>query len=372
MKMAATYDLTGKAALVTGASRGNGLLTARLMGYDAIGLQTDPFLLFAARAKTRAYANLPELRRQITGLLERAAADLDRLDSDGDMQWKLAGEVPAMPRLQTWLSGRVVWKVLALRHSIEECVGEEYRDLPMLALAAALRGASHMKLSPHAYGSRETKQFAPVLYHFDAKLRKMLSDLEWLGTQEEIGSVSVLNRDIRYGAATLPENLATIAIASPPSLEDADPTVRTRLELFFLGHVGNMEELNTLRERLSFHGEEPSDAEPKSQSGQTATLRDVVQAINEKHGKESGDVTGYFTSLTRALHNTREMLAPGSPLIISVRESVHKGVYVPTLNIVTELGREIGYLVEDTKVTHTRRHPARKGGLKEFVVVMRA
>src|SRR5687767_13765190 len=207
------------------------LLAAKLEGRNAVGMEANPFLRFVAKAKTRDYAGLPVLKAEIESLLKASEGALEKVEIDGDAQWRLASRMPAMPRLQSWVSNRVVWKVLALQECIEECVSEENRDLPLLALASVLRGASHMRLSPHAYGSRESKPYTPVLYHFDAKLRKMLADLEWEEEQEGLGRVEVTE-----GRADS-DNLADLAVAAPPTLEDHDPTVQTRIELFFLGYV---------------------------------------------------------------------------------------------------------------------------------------
>jgi NAD(P)-dependent dehydrogenase (short-subunit alcohol dehydrogenase family) len=74
--MSATYDLTGKAALVTGASRGNGLLTAQKLaraGADVYlaALDTDAAMESAA-AKVRAGA--PD-RRVACGIFDFAELD---------------------------------------------------------------------------------------------------------------------------------------------------------------------------------------------------------------------------------------------------------------------------------------------------------
>ena len=347
---------------------GDGLLAAKLAGRNGLGIEANPFLQFAAHAKTRAYT-LPQLRLETERLLEEAKGALDKVDSDGDLQWRLAGRMPQMPRLQSWIANRVAWKIVALQECIERCVGEENRDLPTLALASVLRGASHMKLSPHAYGSRDSKPYTPVLYHFDAKLRKMLADLEWAEEQEGLGKIMVLDgqQTNQQLAARSPQPLASLAVTAPPPLSEFDPTLQTRLELFFLGYVGSMTELEGLRADISF--QEPVKGAPRA--SELASVKQVSEAMDAKPG-DGGDVArNYFENLLLSLETMREMLAPQAPIVLALGECVLSGVQVPVPDIAAELGQLGGYERTQVRVLRTLRHKGVKGGLKECVVVLR-
>jgi hypothetical protein len=338
---------------------GDGLLAAKLAGRNAVGMEANPFLRFVAKAKTRNYPDLPALKAEFEGLIRAAEGALEKVESDGDTQWRLASRMPAMPKLQSWVSSRVVWKVLALQECIEKYVSEEKRDLPLLALASVLKGASHMRLSPHAYGSRESKPYTPVLYHFDAKLRKMLADLEWQETQEGLGKVEVAEDQSGIGEP------ADLAVAAPPILGDHDPTVQTRIELFFLGHVKSAAELDNLNSCVSFH-----EAVGALHVAGIPVVQDVANAIEEKSGNAEA-IRHYFDNLLISMRDSREMLAPRATLLLSLGESVQSGVHVPLPDIAADLGREAGYSHAEVRVQNTRRHPAHKGGLKQSVVVLR-
>src|SRR5688572_6752872 len=140
---------------------GTTLVASKLAGRNALGIEVNPFLCFAGRVKARSDFDLSLLRLESATLLKKANAALDRLVDTGPLS--LVDDLPDMPRLEQWISRRVVWKVLALRECIEESMSEGVRDVPMLALASILRGASNMKLSPHAFGSRVVKHDAPVM-----------------------------------------------------------------------------------------------------------------------------------------------------------------------------------------------------------------
>jgi hypothetical protein len=346
---------------------GEGLLTAQLANRNAVGFEAYPFLRFAAHVKTRRYSDLPGLRSEMEALLEHAAAALEKLDNDGDLQWLLASRVPAMPRLQSWISNRVVWKVLALHDCILEHVSEEQRGLPLLALASVLRGASHMRISPHAYGSRESKPFTPVLYHFDAKLRKMLDSIESLQADGPLGNVAVVEGDAREAIASHLPAPAQLAVASPPALNDPDPTLQTRLELFFLGYVQDMAGLERLRARISFYEE----TTPIMRASQLPAVREIAEAIEGKPGSGGQAARNYFENLLLLLESLEAALAPGAHLVLRLDECVLSGEHVGTPNLAAEIGRMAGFAEADVRVLNTRRHPASLGGLKECAVVLR-
>jgi hypothetical protein len=229
-----------------------------------------------------------------------------------------------------------------------------------------LRGASHMRLSPHAYGSRESKPYTPVLYHFDAKLRKMIADLEWAEAQDSRGEAEVTE-----GVKSLPAGRAkemgpfSLTVAAPPPLGESDLTVQTRLELFFLGYVSSMPELERLNRAASF-------AEPAGPL-HTAHIAPVQTAATqlEERGKSSAALRHYFDNLAGTLGSIREMLAPGARMVLNVEDAVHSGLYVPVPDIAAALGHETGYRQAEVRVRQTRRHPSHRGGLRESLVILR-
>jgi SAM-dependent methyltransferase len=357
---------TGEKVLDAFCGAGGGLLAAQFAGIDAVGMESNPFLRFVAHAKTRRYPDLPALKSEMETLLKASAGALDKLETDGNLQWLIAGRMPAMPRLQSWISNSVAWKVLALLECIDQFASEQHRDLPLLALASVLRGASHMRLSPHAYGSRESKPYTPVLYHFDAKLRKIIADLEWAEAQESRGEAEVAE-----GARSLPLGRAkelgpfSLAVAAPPPLGETDPTVQTRLELFFLGYVSSMPELERLNRAASF-------VEPAGPL-HTAHIAPVQTAATqlEERGKSSAGMRHYFDNLAGTLGSIKAMLAPGARLVLNTEDAVHSGLYVPVPDIAAALGHEMGYGSAEVRVRQTRRHPSHRGGLRESLVILR-
>ena len=356
---------------------GTTLVAAKLAGRNALGIEVNPFLCFASRTKARTDFDLPLLRMESDKLLKKANIALDRLVDTGPLA--LVEDLPDMPRLEQWISRRVVWKVLALRECIEESMSEGVRDVPMLALASILRGASNMKLSPHAFGSRVVKHDAPVMCMFEQKLRKMIADIEWLEEQGGLGRAEVIEGDIRASNGLLNELLpAALAIGSPPYLNNLDYTMQTRMELFFLGFVSDMEGLKKLRKKMMICDAKATykEVEDWKRVEEIPTIATISKAIDDKLGDKGwgwdyGRMTrNYFGGLLRAMESVKPMLAPGAKLVLILGESAHGGVLVPVPDLAAELGKIAGYNHAEVRMMRTRRSSSHGFSLKESTVVL--
>ncbi|MEO6458753.1 MAG: DNA methyltransferase [Chloroflexia bacterium] len=356
---------------------GTTLVAAKLAGRNALGIEVNPFLCFAGRVKARDDFDLPLLRVESEKLLTQAHAALDRLVDTGPLS--LVDDLPDMPRLEQWISRRVVWKVLALRACIEESMSQGVRDVPMLALASLLRGASNMKLSPHAFGSRVVKHDAPVMLMFEQKLKKMIADIEWLEEQKGLGRAEVVERDVRCSGDLEHELLpAALAIGSPPYLNNLDYTMQTRMELFFLGFVNDMEGLKKLRKRMMICDAKATykEIEDWKRVTEIPTIATISKAIDDKledkgWGWDYGRMTrNYFGGLLRAMEAVKPMLAPGAKLVLILGESAHAGVLVPVPDLAAELGKIAGYNHAEVRTMRTRRSSSHSFSLKESAVVL--
>ncbi len=384
---------------------GTTLVVAMLEGRNGLGIEVNPFLAFASRTKTRTDYDLPSLRHETEMLLTAARSVLKRVDDDAGCSAVLSEQLPDMPRLERWIARKVACKVIALRRCIEEHVSPHNRDVPVLALASILRSVSNMKLSPHAFGSREVKHDAPVLPMFESKLRKMLDDIEWLMWMQThaacntldmcdgydgrdgagIGYTRVVEADVREAGvladmagvvgSLLP---AQLAITSPPYLNNLDYTMQTRLELFFLGFIRDMEELKALRKRMMVSDAKAMyrDVLDWQRVEDVQSIRRVAGSIDERLGGRGwgwdyGRMTRqYFGGLLRAMEAVRSMLAPGAHFVMILGESAHGGVLVPVPDLAVELGRIAGYRSGHVRTLRMRRSSSHAFSLRECAVVL--
>ena len=359
---------------------GTTLLAARKMGRNGLGIEVNPFLCFAGKVKTQQWRAPDLLRLEALSVLAEARVRLDKACEDTLLQDAIG--LPDMPRRERWIALKVACKVVTLRECIERNTSEEHRPFFMLALASILRGASNMKLSPHAFGSREVKQDAPVLAMFEARVEKMLADVECAAreTIHNQARTEMIEGDVRrLSGLHHPLLPARLAVCSPPYLNNLDYTMQTRLELFFLGFVEKMDDLKALRKRMMICDAKATyrDIEDWRRVESVRSIVDIAEQIDDRLGDKGwgwdyGRMTRqYFGGLLRAMEAIRLMLEPGATLMLILGKSAHAGVLVPVPQLAAELGELAGYTSPEVRFMRTRRSSSHGFKLNESAVILR-
>jgi hypothetical protein len=369
---------------------GTTVVTAKLSGLNGVGIEVNPFLCFAARTKLRVDYSLSKLKEAIESVVALARDTFRGFQSDlplfstksGTSGIQILTQPPfSMPRMFRWISPKPATKVLTLKESVLRVAsGTEFTDFFLLALAAILRQSSNMKLQPHAFGSRVEKEDAPVLELFEAKVRKMYRDLETMqGRSRECGEGRIHEGDCRagdIGDTLLP---AALAITSPPYLNNLDYTMQTRLELFFLGFVKDMDELRALRKKMIICDAKAiyRDVEDHAIAQEFKSIRSIAAQLHERLGGRgwgwdySFMTLSYFGGIYRMLCAVKKHMRRGGRYLIVTGDSAHGGIPVPVTRITGELGVTAGWELEGIKVQRTRRSSSHQYGLDESIIILR-
>lgn len=369
---------------------GTTVVAAKLSGFNGVGIEVNPFLCFATRTKVRFDYDLRRLREAIESVLSLARVVFQGFDGDLPLFSRKAEQAKVeilttppfgMPRMFKWISPKPATKVLTLKECILKVVSEsEFRDLFLLALAAILRQSSNMKLQPHAFGSRIEKVDAPVLDLFEAKIRKMFRDLEMLGkNKKEWGEVNIHEGDCREGGVEDSLLPAALAVTSPPYLNNLDYTMQTRLELFFLDYVKNMDDVRALRKRMVICDAKAMyrDIEDHKLAQEFESIRTIASRLHEKLGGRgwgwdySFMTLSYFGGIYRMLSTTKKLMRRGGRYLIVTGDSAHGGILVPVTKITGELGVAAGWELEGIKVQRTRRSSSHEHRLDESIVILK-
>lgn len=373
---------------------GTTVVTAVLNGIDGIGLEVNPFLCFASDVKLNWTVNLSDFRVTLTHLLDEAQRLLTSLSKEPSLfsptmtstvaqkAQTILSEVdePNMPRLHKWMTQIVVQKILILRYLIETLVPEHLRPHFLLAMAAILRPASNMKLTPHAFGSNKRKADAPVYDLFAQKISKIHADLKHIqSTNNHIGKGQIVHCDAR-SADNIRNNipLASLAITSPPYLNNLDYTMQTRMELFFLKFVNSMEELRSLRKTMVTCDAKAmyKDVKDSDEVKDVQSIQKIATRLKEVHsGKNWGwdyafMTTQYFGGMFKVLKAVKPILKRRARFVLIVGESVHSGVKVPVPDLLAELGEKAGYKTEAINVLRYRRSSSHDFELCESEVIL--
>jgi excisionase family DNA binding protein len=374
---------------------GTTAVTGVLKGINVLGLEVNPFLCFAARVKLDWTVDLADFRTTLTHVLDKAYPLLKGMsvrrdlftehlppDAKEQAQAILAKvDEPQMPRLYKWMTSVVVQKVLVLRDLIEQDVPEHIRPHFLLAMAAILRPASNMKLTPHAFGSRKHKEDAPVYDLFSQRLFKIVSDLEYLQSLKyQTGVGEIVCCDARVANHVQNDMLpASLAVTSPPYLNNLDYTMQTRMELFFLRFVDSMAELRNLRKTMVVCDAKAmyKDIKDSEEVADVQSIQQIAAALREAHKEKNWGwdypfmTTQYFGGMFKTLKAVKPLLKRRARFILIVGESAHSGIKVPVPDILAELGERVGYQFEEINVLRRRRSSSHNYELRESEVILR-
>jgi hypothetical protein len=358
-----------------------------------IGVEVNPFLCFAAKTKTHWDYDLPCLRRDVDNLLRRIRPQTVRLkgaqrtlfdEDENDDTPLLDCELPDMPRLFRWICERAVAKVLVIKREIAVMENPAHRQLALLGLAGIIRSVSNMKLTPHAFGGREPKTDAPVYQEFEAKIHKILRDLQFLQQRPDYGEAHIVQGDARrIGELLPPHDFVNLdfAVTSPPYLNNLDYTMQTRMELFFLEFVASMEDLKHVREQMVVCDAKGIYKDSNDTQVLTGTAREKVFAVANAIGEKLKErlwgwdyprmTTEYFGGMWRVFQGVHTVLKRGARFVVVVGASSHMGVLVDVPVLLGNVAQEVGFEVEDLEVMRVRRSSSHRHELKECAVILR-
>lgn len=373
---------------------GTTVVTAVLKGVNGIGLEVNPFLCFASRVKLNWTVDLNAFKASISRILGEAQPLLESLsvrqnlfslslppDTRERAQAILSRvDEPRMPKLYKWMAQAVVQKVLILRYLIETHVPEHLRPHFLLALASILRPASNMKLTPHAFGSNTERDDAPVYDLFAQKITKIYEDLRYLQSLSyRTGTGHIHHRDAR-SADSISDSLlpARLAVTSPPYLNNLDYTMQTRMELFFLRFVNNMEELRDLRKAMVISDAKAmyKDVTDSEEVKDVPSIQEIAVRLREVHRDKNWGwdyafmTTQYFGGIFRVLKAVKPLIERHGRFILIVGESAHSGIKIPLPEILAELGERAGYKYEEINILRRRRSSSHSYELCESEVIL--
>lgn len=374
---------------------GTTVITAALNGVNGVGLEVNPFLCFASQTKLDWDVDLAGFSMSLKRVLQEAQPLLDSLSAQPDLATRLLPpgtidkahailselQEPAMPRLYKWMTKVVAQKILIFDYLIGLYVPARLRAHFLLALAAILRPASNMKLTAHAFGSNTQKADAPVYELFTGKITKIYDDLLLLRSLDtKFGRASIVHTDSRNASAIKGQiEPVSLAITSPPYLNNLDYTMQTRLELFFLRFVNSMDDLRNLRKAMVICDAKAmyKDVKDSERVSDVRSIQAIASNLQEAHKDKNWGwdyafmTTQYFGGILRVLEEVKPLLRHDARFVLIVGESAHSGIRIPLPEILAELGERAGYRFEQLNTLRCRRSSSHKHDLREVELVLR-
>ena len=368
---------------------GTTLIEAMKAGVPSVGVEMHPFVAWVARVKTRWEIGPGELRARGNELVAKLGNANLKPSPDG---------LPTL--VKKCYSAENLGKLVSIRDEIEaaDC-SDGIKDFLRLALVDTLRTASVAGtgwpyIAPTRHHAKTSERDA--FTEFKKTLSGMIADLEKAKSDYPgYARATVIEGDAR-GMPEIESGSVSLAITSPPYLNNYDYADRTRLEMYFMGWAGSWREITEkVRDRLmiaattqirrtDFDPDRPLSEEVRSASIEVHEyLSDAITRLgrlrHERGGKKSYDlmVAGYFNDMVRVLKEVRRCLVPGRDFVLVVGDSAPYGVHIPTDELIGKLALGVGFRDYGVEVLRKRgekwkNNPQRhKVALRESIITLR-
>lgn len=371
---------------------GTTLIQSAIRGYDVVGFEINPYAALAAEGKLKALCVK-------TKALDDAIEAI-RLDA---RSWR-NGRVSAGVAPETFqsripfYSPRVKKQVLHALAFISKIEDDRVRDLFRMAFGSVMVSFSNYTYEPSL--SSRPGAGKPLIENADVastiidKLRQMRADIEWLrceanGTKP--GSGHVYNEDFFTGEQRLESGSINLMVTSPPYLNNYHYARNTRPQLYWLGLISSPEEQRPLEEKnfgtfWQIAREKEHISLTFEHRGLDRTLAEIGR-LNREKGQYGGQgwanyAASYFNDCDHFLAALKRVLTRGGTGVIVVGNSILQGVNVPVQDIIGDLSRMRGLVVEgiyrlrnkrvgDSITASSVRTGASKATLDESAVVVR-
>jgi len=247
---------------------------------------------------------------------------------------------------------------------IHQVLDYRIQNLLKLALTDTLREASAAGTGwPYIAPNKNTGDKPPkkAVSIFENTVRKMYSDLTTVVRDLPNCTIHNILGDSRL-RQTLQDGRVTLALTSPPYLNNYDYADRTRLETYFWGITKSWKDITeNFRDKLivaattqvvrsQYRVETALSEDIRSLEPEVyQTIQDSVLELSRlrltKGGKKDYDlmVALYFNDIVQVINETYRLLRPKGKFCLVVGDSAPYGVHIQTEELIGRLGLAIGF-----------------------------
>jgi DNA modification methylase len=359
---------------------GTTLVESKKLGIPSIGIESNPVVQMAAKAKVNwtiesdALINHSLLvAREVEKQLKIYGNNLKILNPERE---KLI--------IKNSISPVPLHKSLVFLEVLNKIKDRRFYDIERTAFAKQLvYSYSNLRFGPEVGVSRKKKSDAEVLDLWLKEINKIATDLKKYASEKNIPSEVYLGDSRAIGGLLDKESVDAI-ITSPPYPNEKDYTRTTRLESVLLDFVvvksdlrQNKTGLLCSNTRNVYKGDEDEKWIFKHQH--IIDLANSIEAKRIELGKTSGFerlyhkvVKNYFGGIARHLEQLRPVLRPNAQLAYVVGEQASFfRILIPTGSLLSDIAVEMGYELIGIELFRTRLSTATKAQLREEVVLLR-
>jgi DNA modification methylase len=347
-------------------------LVAKTLGINSVGTEAHPFVYRIAQAKLNWEVD-PDKVQKFISIAER---DLSKKSKSLEKK-KLADEFPEL--ILKCYEDQTIHDLWALRELASENLKEnEIKGFFFVVITAMLRNVSVAATGwPYIAPNKKktTSVDKNVLSEFTILSNQMIKDIQaikvWSRDRYKLSNHQLINGDSRNTKDHIDDASVDHVFTSPPYLNNFDYADRTRLELYFWGEAKSWGDISEkIRTQLMTSATtqiirtdkryEILEQFKKDCPSVTGFVEESVSKLEKirktKGGKKSYDlmVAGYFNDIYQIVKDTARVLKPKTKALFVLGDSAPYGVYIPTDQLIGEIGLGVGFNSYEIEVLRTR------------------
>jgi len=370
------YNLSPRSLIVEPfAGSGTTLISAKMLNHNSIGFDTNPLMTYISKIKTTWNIDLKEFLNTVESIAKQFIMNIKNYEN---LDIK-PGFLNYMPKkeLNQWLSPTLRIEVAVLKHYISKIKNINLKNLLLLAMSKSCFEASYVSLCPGTtfYPFREKESLWDI---FSKRVIIIYDDLKKIQQHHDFGNATLINDTCLNANQYIDKNTIDFIITSPPYPNDLEYTRQTRLELYLLDFVKNMDEVQQIKRKMVKGSTKLIFKESNSELyiNKYKSIKAVSDAVyNQTKDKKWGFdyprmVKEYFGDMYLCMKEFYPLLKSNAHFLLVVGDQTIKGVYVPVCDILLEMARELGYKNCKKELFRIRRSTGHNIELPEEIVVL--
>lgn len=261
-----------------------------------------------------------------------------------------AADIPEFPNRDYWFKPEVLHDLAIITKCINSIDEPSIRDFFLVCFSSILKQTSNAD-SKFLYAlaiSRKMREQTNRKIDAKGMFVQRVKDLTPRMIQSsKICSiehfVKIIGKDARD--IDLPNESIGLAVTSPPYCNAVDYPRAHQLQIYWLGlWKGKLSDL-----KKSYIGTEqvPADEYSHLHTYGNSKIDNILEKIYGVDRRRSYVVYRYFTDMKKNFLEVKRVLKPGGHYVVAVADNIVRKIPVPTHDILMDIGREVGFEVED-------------------------
>jgi DNA modification methylase len=340
---------SGKTILDPFCGSGGVLLEAKLLGYNAYGIDINPLALLISRVKTTPIRS-DEIDIEYSKI--RAFIAKNRYKKF---------DKPEIKNIDFWFKQDVINDLCLIKQAIDKTGNTDIKNLFLVIFSYVVRKCSATRQGEfklYRIPSDKLKKHNPnTIEVFFDRADYIIPKMKEFYTEAKNSVVKIMDSSDTREKIRIPKNSVDLIVTSPP-YGDSHTTVAygqfSRLSLEWIGIDGekarNIDTLSLGGKRADLPDNFDSE-----------TLHKTLGKIIKQDPKRAREVGSFYIDLDKCLDRLNEVVRNGGKICFVVGNRTVKGIYIPTDMILVEIGRKYSW---EHKETIIRNIPSKRMPLK--------